>query len=178
MKRSEGFTVVELGVVVIIIGVMLGAVVVSYFSATRRTEVLTVTEQIKEELRKTYALADSGQTNASGVKYRYRITFNNNSENPPNAYMVQYSDDGGGTWQYVTPHRSTAYKVVSTNWMQPATQRDCQITYGSGCKTITFIPRGSIMTTEPAGDKTVTVSSTSQNTHQTVIVDDYGSIEH
>jgi type II secretory pathway pseudopilin PulG len=178
LGRSEGFTIVELGIVTIIIGIMLGAVVVSYFSATRRTEVLTVTEQIKEEIRKTYALADSGETTA-GVKHQYRITFNDNSGTPKNAYKVEKSTDGGNSWAVVPPYRGTAYKVVSTDWMQPATQGDCQIFLpgNPGSLTIRFSPMGSIMKTYPDGDKEVDVTSVSQNTTQRIIVNDYGSIE-
>jgi prepilin-type N-terminal cleavage/methylation domain-containing protein len=97
MRGQRGFTLVEVGIVVIIIGIMLLTASLAYFNATRRTEVVTVAEQIKEELRRVYSLTDSGGKTA-GVRNQYRITFNNAGETPPNTFRIEESTDGGTNW--------------------------------------------------------------------------------
>jgi len=177
MRNERGFTLVEVGIVVIIIGIMLLTASLAYFNATRRTEVVTVAEQIKEDLRRVYSLTDSGNKSSgpTGPRDRYRITFNNAGENPPNTFRVEKSTDGGNNWTVVTADKKTSNKVLTNNWIQPAQQGDAQITYSA--KTITFISKGSIMQTDPAGNKTVTVSSSSQGTNAVITVNDYGSLQ-
>jgi len=182
LGQERGFTVVELGVVIMIIGIMLGAAVVSYYNASRTTEVMTVAEQIKQEIRRVYAMTDS-QEKANGYKVRYRITFNNSSGTPPNAYMIEkgtttdnWVNVANETWTPVTPSKSTSYKIVSTNWIQPATQSDCQLS--SSTPTITFKSMGSIMMTNPEADNWVRVSSYSQNSKVTIVVNSMGSVDN
>ncbi|MHB8895132.1 MAG: hypothetical protein ACYC99_08165 [Candidatus Geothermincolia bacterium] len=181
LKRESGFTVVELGVVVVIIGIMLGATMISYWSATRRTEVMGAAEQIKQELRRVYALTDSGEkTNGvpTAARNRYRITFNNNGEDPPNAYMVERgtSNDGGATYSYVpmVPARGASNKIVATNWVQPSSSRDCQLVYSA--KTLTYMSRGSILQVSPAADNTITVTSASVGRNVVITVNSYGNV--
>ena len=180
MRNERGFTLVEVGIVVIIIGIMLLTASLAYFNATRRTEVVTVAEQIKEDLRRVYSLTDSGNKSSgpTGPRDRYRITFNNAGENPPNTYRIEKSTDGGNNWADVDPTRQESNKRVTVGghiWIQPASQGDAQLTYSA--KTITFISKGSIMQTDPAGNKTVTVSSSSQGTNAVITINDYGSLQ-
>ena len=175
---ERGFTVVELGVTIAIIGVMLFAALVSYWSATRRTEVMGAAEQVKQELRKVYSMSDSGEK-TSGTRNRYRITFNNNGESPPNAYKVEKgtSGDGGATWSWavVPPEKGSSTKIVSGDWVQPASQSDCQLTYSA--KTITFVSRGSIVEVNPPMGGTVTVGSVSQGKNIVITVNSAGGLE-
>jgi prepilin-type N-terminal cleavage/methylation domain-containing protein len=180
MRNERGFTLVEVGIVVIIIGIMLLTASLAYFNATRRTEVVTVAEQIKEDLRRVYSLTDSGNRTSgpNGPRDRYKITFNNAGENPPNTYRIEKSTDGGNNWADVDPTRQESNKRVTVGghiWIQPASQGDAQLTYTA--KMITFISKGSIMQTDPAGNKTVTVSSSSQGTNAVITINDYGSLQ-
>jgi len=181
MRNERGFTLVEVGIVVIIIGIMLLTASLAYFNATRRTEVVTVAEQIKEDLRRVYSLTDSGNKSSrpTGPRDRYRITFNDGGLNvPPNAYRIEKSTDGGNNWADVDPTRQESNKRVTVGghiWIQPASQGDAQLTYTA--KMITFISKGSIMQTDPAGNKTVTVSSCAQGTNAVITVNDYGSLQ-
>lgn len=164
---------IELLVVIIIIAVILLTAVISYHAATRNTEVTGAAEQIRQEIRRVYSLADSGEKTA-GVRHRYRITFNNAGGVPPNAYRVERSTDGGGTWTVVPIEKAAANRTLANGWVQPANQGDCNITYS--VQTIQFISRGSILETSPAGNKTVTVSSTGTGRVITITVNDYGSV--
>lgn len=177
LGRERGFTIVELGIVVTIISIMLFAAIISYYSATRRTEVMGAAEQVKQELRKVYAMADSG-TKTNGMRDQYRITFHNNGENPPNAYLVEKGTWTGAAynWVAVAPTRGAANKIVSTNWVQPANQADCQLIY-SGTGIITFASKGSIVEVTPAADNTITVGSVSQGKNIIITVNSAGSID-
>jgi prepilin-type N-terminal cleavage/methylation domain-containing protein len=178
MGHERGFTIVELGIVVAIMSVMLTAAVVSYYTATRTTEVQTVAEQIKEEIRRVYSMTDSGEK-TSGTRNRYQITFNNNGESPANSYKVEKgtSADGGTTWSWgvVAPAKSTSNKIVSTDWVQPSSQSDCQLTYSA--KTITFIPSGTLIMTNPPADNTVTVTSVSQGKSVVITTNSFGTVD-
>lgn len=176
--RSEGgFTLVEVGIVVFIIGIMLGAVLISYVGATRRTEVTVVAEQIKQEIRRVYAMADSGEK-TNDHRNRYRIIFNNNGETPANCYKVQKGTSPDGvnySYTDMTPEKAASQKVVSTYWVQPAMGTDCQLMYNN--KTITFISKGSLVQTDAVGDCTIAVTSVSQNRTITVRVNTFGSVD-
>ena len=174
LGQERGFTLMELMIVILIIGIMLTIVILSYVSGTRKSEVVAATEQVKEIFRYAYSLADSGATTA-GVKRQYRLTFHNNTESPPNAVRVDVSTDGGASWNPVVPDSNGgSYKVVSTNWVQLGTP-DIVMSYSA--PTITYIPRGSILETNPAGDKTVTIGSTyDSGSMKTVTVNDWGSL--
>lgn len=173
LRAERAFTVTELAVVVIIIGIILTTAIISYYTASRQTELVTATEQIKTALRQVYAMADSGQKTGAN-RHQYRITFNNNGLTPPNAYMIEVSTNGGGAWTPVTPDRKSSYKVVSTNWVQIGTASNIRLTYSN--QIITFISRGSILETSPAGNKTVTVSTSGAGSFRTITVNDYGSV--
>ncbi|MCG2795958.1 MAG: type II secretion system GspH family protein [Actinomycetia bacterium] len=173
---EDAFTVVELGTVVIIIGVMLAAAVVSIHGITRRTEVSCAAEQVKEDLRRAYALADGGEKTA-GVRHRYLVEFNNNGESPKNAYRVWKSttnDVWPTNWSTLPVQKGASYKTLTDNWIQPGPGAGTHITYTS--KTITFVPKGSIIQTEPAGNKTVTVNNPDEGKTITITVTEYGSI--
>lgn len=170
---QDAFTVVELATVIIILGIMLFAVVVSIHGITRRTEVSCAAEQVKEDLRRAYALADGGEKTGT-VRHRYRVDFNNNSETPKNAYRLMKSTDGGTTWSTLPVQKGASYVTLSGNWIQPSPAAGTHITYSS--KTITFVSRGSIIETAPLGNKTVTVNNPDEGKTITITVTEYGSI--
>ena len=122
LGRERGFTILELAIVSMIIGIMLTIVVVSYISGTRKSEVVAATEQVKEVLRSVYSLANAG-TETAGVRRQFRITFNNAAQTPSNACLIEWSADGLPPWTAVGPNTNGgSYKVVSTNWVQLGSQ--------------------------------------------------------
>ena len=60
LGRERGFTMTELMVTCIILGIMVTIAAIAYASGTRKTEVVAATEQVKQALRYVYSLADSG----------------------------------------------------------------------------------------------------------------------
>lgn len=173
ISPARGFSIIELLVVVLVIAVMISAAVIAYNRLTRNTEVAGAAEQIRQELRRVYSMTDSGEKTA-GVRHRYRITFNNAGQAPPNAFLVEKSTDGGGSWVAVPVQRGSANITLAGGWARPAAAGDCNLTYST--PTIVFISRGSILETTPAGVKMVTVSSSSTGRTVTITVNDYGSI--
>jgi prepilin-type N-terminal cleavage/methylation domain-containing protein len=175
VRRQEGFSLAELAITVIILGIVLTVVIVNIFVGTKQADLRGAIEQVKEAIRTTYALADSAEATA-GVRACYRIYFNNNGQGPPaNAFKIEKSTDNGANWTVVPPSRTSAYRILLNDWMQPAAQGDCQLTYSS--QSIVFKPRGSIVEQVPAGDNTVTLTSVSLGASKTVVVGAFGAIE-
>lgn len=195
-RNQRGFSLVELATVVIIAGMIIGVSTVAYYQTTRRTDLKTAAEILKEDIRKVYSLADSGEsvTDANGVKHRdqYRIQFHTDDGSylPVNAYRIlkrTWDETSGdyGDWDVVAPERSTAVKVLSGNWIRPTFSSDTQITAltnmsgADGEKGITFESKGSIVQTDaPIGDKTITLSSTEGGSSITITVSMYGSVSN
>ena len=178
-SRERGFTIIELAIVVIIIGIMLGAGVIALHTATRKTDVNAATEMIKEDLRRVYGLAASGEKPAGiDYRYRYRVVFNNNSESPPNSYVVERgTPNASGTYTYapMTPKASEANRL-SGDYIIPGSTTE--IDYGTN-KTIYFVSVGSINmantvgNTVPGPDMTITV--TGERT-RSISISGYGNI--
>jgi Tfp pilus assembly protein FimT len=167
----------ELAVTVLILGVILGAAILSFFSATRGSAIVSAREQIKSELRKVYSLTDSGEKSAQGYRNRYKITFHDATEVPPNAYRVEKGVSSNGTvytWSVVPATKSTSNKVLTGDWVAPSNDVDCRLTYST--PTITFMSMGSIMQTDQVADWTVTVTSAAQGGGKTISVTTAGSV--
>ncbi|MBN1288894.1 MAG: hypothetical protein JXA49_04575 [Actinobacteria bacterium] len=192
---QKGFTLVELGTVLIIATMLIGTTTVVYYQTTRKTDLKTAAELVKEDLRKVYALTDSGGgvTDGTGMKHRdqYRIQFHTNdgAHAPVNSYRIlkrtwDIATGSYSAWEPVEPERSSAVKVLSDSWVRPTMSSDTQITAltnmsgADGEKGITFEAKGSIIQTDPPlGDKTITLGTAGSGDTITITVSMYGSVE-
>ena len=186
VSREQGFTLTELMIVVLIMGVMLGAVVIAYVTTLGNSDARSASEMLKQDLRRVYALADSGEK-PSGVdfRYQYSITFNGNGDSPPNSYVIKQGTPtiaGSYSWAEMTPDPNTSSKVVNVSgvdYIQPGSNASTTINYGSN-RTIYFVSIGAytLANTDggpnPGQDMTVKVSNGS--TVRTITVSGYGNI--
>jgi prepilin-type N-terminal cleavage/methylation domain-containing protein len=181
MRNEGGFTLIELMIVIIVAGIMLGAVVIYSTTARKSTDARTAAEMIKQDLRKVYAMAASGDKPA-GVDYRYqyRVTFNNNGESPANSYLIERGTPdavGNYAWAPVSPEKFEAAKIEG-NWIKPSSG-ESTIGYGTN-KVIYFFSAGSIVmansagTAGPGADMAVTVAN---GNSITVNISGYGNID-
>ena len=180
------FNIIELVTVLALLGLVLTIGVIAY-TATRGTDVQASAEMVKEDIRKVYALSDSGQRDpnapddSADKRYRYKIVFHGgNDPYPQNAYKVmrlEY-DEGASEWGWhdVSADRFAANKVIDDVWIKPSSSSEVQISYND--PEIEFIPKGSIIMTDsdPVGEKTVTVSTASGDRSIEITVSQYGSV--
>lgn len=172
--QERGFTLAELMITCIILGIMVTIAAIAYASGTRKTEVVAATEQVKQVFRFVYALTDSGAT-SGGVKKAYRITFNNNGGSPPNACLIEWSTDQTIAFSsptVVVPKKSAAFKLVG-NWIQLGTPDIQMVPHPSQ---VVYVTKGSIVVTYPDGDKKVIVGSSSDGSSRTISINDWGTI--
>lgn len=182
---EQGFTLTELMIVILIIGIMLGAVVIAYVTTLGNSDARSASEMVKQDLRKVYALADGGEKAPSGFRYQYRITFygsNAVSPIPPNSYLIEKGTPDSGdvcTWTPITPD-TAATNSRSGNYIIPSTNPGTTIDYGSN-QTIYFVSIGAYTLANntdggpnPGQDMTVKVSNGS--TVRTITVSGYGNI--
>lgn len=186
LSNDRGFTLIELMIVIIIIGVMLGVVVIATYAATKGTDVRSASEMLKQDLRKVYAMAASGEkpnpTTDTDFRYRYRVVFNGNTDSPKNCYVIQKgTPDAGGVYTYnenVTPRNAETNKR-SGDYIIPGNEADTQIDYGSN-KTIYFMSIGSITlanvadTPIPGANMRITIRNGAKS--QNINISGYGSI--
>ena len=195
IAAEDGFSLLELMVVLIVIGIMIGAGVIGYFATMRSSDVKASAEMVKEAIKKAQGLADSGISHG-GERDRYRIRFNRNGVNPPNAYKIQrqeYDGSGWGTssWVDVTPQRGTYMKLAQDPvslqyvWVQPSSSGDLQVSFPMvGAETyydINFLSVGSVVkvtSSNPLADTEVTVTSVSQSKSIIVEVNGFGDITY
>ena len=187
VSGEQGFTLVELAIVIIIIGVILGGVVIAYITSEGNTDARGAAEMVKQDLRRVYALTASGETKTiSGADYRYRynITFTGSSGTIPNSYVVNKGTPdglGGYSWAAMAPDSQKAYKVSGNN-IEPSSGTGTKIGYGTGCasQTIYFVSLGAITlantddTVSPGGDMKIYVENGSYI--KTITVSGYGNI--
>lgn len=177
VSREQGFTLIELMIVILIIGVMLGAVVVAGLASLSNADARGTGEMIKQDLRKVYAMASAGDKPANvDFRYRYRITFTSNS------YLVeQGTPSGSGVYGYLpmAPTESETNKT-NGNYIQPTSNASTTIDAGSN-PTIYFISSGAITvantdgTVSPGADMQILVK-TNGSTVRTITVSGYGNI--
>jgi prepilin-type N-terminal cleavage/methylation domain-containing protein len=181
---ERGFTLIELLIVIIIIGIMLGAVTIMTYASMRNTDVKAAAEMLKQDLRKTYAMAAAGDKPAceEDLRYRYKIVFNGNTDSPANCYVIWKGTPAGGTygWTEMTPRGSEANKR-SGNYIYPSSSGSTKIDYGD-YKTIYFASAGSITVanttgdTSPGSDMTVNVTDAGGHGVMPIHISGYGSI--
>lgn len=179
---EQGFTLIELLIVIVIIGIMLGVSVVAYVTSMGNADARGAAEMLKQDLRRVYALAASGEK-PTGIDYRYRysITFNGSSGSPPNSYAItKWTPDASMNYTptVMTPNKSAANKTEG-NYIQPGNESGTTIDYGSS-QTIYFVSLGAITLantdggTSPGADMQVFIKNGS--TTRTINVGGYGNI--
>ena len=180
MSRQGAYTVAEMAVVIALIGLLVGTAAIVYARSVSSTYTGTATEMVKEDIRKVYALTNSGVTQ-NGERKRYSISFNDYdaSNNPRNAYRILEGVYSGGTWT-TTPMPAeghVANKVSGTYWIVPSTDAQTKIWFPGGGHTLTieFISRGSIVETNPAAGATINIGDPG-GSYKTITVSGYGSV--
>jgi len=185
VSREQGFTLVELMIVIIIIGIMIGGVVVAYLSSVGNTDARGAAEMLKQDLRRVYDLASAGDK-PPGVDYRYQysITFNGNGDSPPNSYVIKQGTPtitGSYSWAEMTPDSHKASKVVSGYYIQPWNNSGTTIDYSLlPGRTIYFVSFGAITLANTDGgsnagpDMPILVKN--GGTTRTVTISGYGNI--
>lgn len=188
VSGEQGFSLVELLIVIIVIGIILGGAVIAYVTSEGNTDARGAAEMVKQDLRKVYALAASGETvSVSGIpcRYRYRITFNGSSGSPPNSYVIDKGtplDSGGYSYAPMTPDTHSANKVsTSGNYIEPSSNADTTIDYGSN-PTIYFVSLGAITvantdgSTTPGNEDDMKIIIKNGSYAKTITVSGYGNI--
>ncbi|MFH1151303.1 MAG: prepilin-type N-terminal cleavage/methylation domain-containing protein [Actinomycetota bacterium] len=195
-RRDEGFTLVELLTVIVIITMILMITFVIYHGVTARTDLKAAVEMLKQDVRKVYALADAGVgvMDADGVtkqrdQYRMEFHISGDGSAPGSAYRTlkrtwNAGADTWNAWTVVAPQKQTAVQIVSNDWIRPTMSSNTVIyacsgmSYDAGSKTyyLTFITKGSIVTTDALGDAQVTLRSNDQGKNMNIYISTYGSV--
>lgn len=137
VKAEDAFTLVELVATLVVLGVLILATTISIYAATRKTAVRAASEVIRQQISKTYSLAENGAFHpATGItrkRDQYRIEFTTNSGGgaPDNAYRIrvrEYLGDGLGWDAWATwtpggnepePKSANVKEAESAGWFRP-----------------------------------------------------------
>lgn len=188
---EDGFSMLELIVVLIVIGIIVGTGVIGYFTTMRQSDVKASAEMVKEAISMVQGLADSGITH-NGERDRYRIEFHDNAASPPNAFRIQKQEYNGaawGSWVNVAPEQGTYMKLAGSDWVQPSSSSDLQVSYSivngaANYNHICFVSVGSVVRacvdpgTNPTEPMTVTVTSVSKSKSIVTTVTEFGEITY
>jgi len=129
-RMEAGFTLIELIVVIILIGLISMTAFLLYGTSIGTTDAKTALEMIKQDIRRVYTLADGGEM-ANGYKVAYGIQLNRASDSPPNAYRIIRGTTSNGTtytWTTVDPGRAVNAKT-GYRWVKPSSTSGLAITY-------------------------------------------------
>ena len=164
-------------IVVLIMGVMLGASVIAYIASTANADARGTGEMIKQDLRRVYALAASGEKppGEPDYRYRYRITFTSNS------YVVERGTATGGVYTYnpMAPYKAATNKTDGY-YILPTSNSSTTIDSASN-PTIYFVSSGAITvantdgTVSPGADMQIFIK-TGGTTVRTITVSGYGNV--
>jgi hypothetical protein len=161
---------------------MLSVGIIAYVTTMKTTDIKAAAEMLKQDLRRVYALAASGEKPV-GVDYRYRysIAFNGNTGSPPNSYAItKWTPDASMNYTptVMTPNKSAANKTEG-NYIKPGNESGTTIDYGSN-QTIYFVSLGAIALANtdgginPGADMQVFIKNGSNT--RTITVSGYGNI--
>jgi type II secretory pathway pseudopilin PulG len=181
---------VELSIVVLLIGLLIAVSVVVWQATAKRMDLQAAAEMLKEDIRKVYALADSGvaRPGNDGLQHRdrYILEINTNDDDPPNCYRVRLQKWSGSDYGPPGPPdnpqlKQAANKVVGDGWIKPSFSSDTVIQSVSGAESanpykVTFESKGSIVQTRASGDVIITIRSPSQDKDIDITISLYGSI--
>ena len=165
-------------IVIIVIGIMLVVATVAFVASLGNADARGTGEMIKQDLRKVYALAASGEKppGEPDYRYRYKITFTSNS------YLVERgTPTGGGVYTYspMAPQKSATNKT-NGNYILPINNASTTIDSASN-PTIYFVSSGAITvantdgTVSPGANMQIFIK-TNGTTVRTITISGYGNI--
>ncbi len=158
--RGQGFTVVELVMVMVIMFLLISVAVIVWYATSRRVDLKSAAQIMAQDIRKVYSLADSsypwhksvveGDPNVEMIHKpdQYRILINYYTDYPPSAYRIQYRYWMSGVslsgWQEAIDSGKDLLPIAGNHtivthegkkWIKPTANPDFQIvslTYGNG----------------------------------------------
>lgn len=185
-SRQQGFTIMELAIVIVIIGLLVTSATIMYVTGARNADYRAATEMLKQDLRKVYSLTNMG-VETNGVRDAYRIEFQNSTGTPPNSYKLRKGTWNGGAynWTDMVPEKGAYNKRVG-NWIVPG-GTDVRLTWtitgtnSASYNWVTFMSRGAVIKgmctdTIDANAIMVVVTSGTLNQSKTITVTRLGSI--
>lgn len=167
-RRQDGFTLIELSIALVILGLVLALAVVNYANANRAMALKGAQRQVEAALHR--AMTASRQENVS-----YRLIFYPDAfGSHPNSYEFLHNvkDELTGTWSLTPVDKSVSGEDVVEDGDH------FYITVTSGARivssstiTVDIVPRGTTLTVTPATITLALGSSTAQ-----VVLDSRGKV--
>jgi prepilin-type N-terminal cleavage/methylation domain-containing protein len=143
---QEGFTLVELTVVIIILGIILSIGTLSYVNISRNMNISGAAKQVEEALNR-------AKTAARQENVKYRLTFYpNGGGSTANSYEFEhYVETSPGTWTMTPVNQSVSGEQVTESSGHWYIKIPHGVTVGGeNAVTIEFTPQGAQMTINPA----------------------------
>lgn len=143
---EEGFTLVEITVVIIILGIILSIGTLSYVNISRNMNLSGAAKQVEEALNR-------AKTAARQENVKYRLTFYpNGNELTANCYEFEhYVETGPDSWTMTPVNQSVSgEQVVEIPGRWYIKVPHGVTVYGENAITVSFTPQGAQMTITPA----------------------------
>jgi len=139
-EAESGFSVLELSVVVLVIGVVLSIGVVSVSDAVRASAQKAVTSQIEFALKKARVRAEAENTS-------YKVTFYKNYPGIGPCYSYSLREDG--EWKCINVATGAeSPRLVDGSWLVPFAA-GCQLVFEGDALDVIVSRRGVLMTATP-----------------------------
>lgn len=168
LGKQDGFTLMELSIALVILGLVLALVVVNYANASRAMALKGAQRQVEAALNR--ALTASRQENVS-----YRLIFYPDaSGSHPNSYEFLHNvkDELTGTWSLTPVDKSVSGEdVVEDGGHYYITVTNGAKIVSSSVITVDLVPRGTTLTVTPVTITLALGSSTAQ-----VVLDSRGKV--
>ncbi len=142
---EEGFTLIELSIIVVILGIVLTLAVINYANASRGMTLKGAQRQVEAALSR--ALNAARQENVD-----YRLIFYPQTDAAhPNTYEFYHKVEEGGSWTLQPVDRSVSgEEVVEDNGHYYIRVSNGVRIVSQETITVDFRPRGTVMTVTPA----------------------------